>query len=110
MPGNCTRYDLLIGRDDAGRYILAWMNKGGSGGSILRWDGHYIHVSYMEEKLAPISSADADALCAFLTQLGLNASMSDQMVELEPGFRLHHQDSPPSTTPKPTLTPIEGGA
>jgi hypothetical protein len=108
IPGNHTRYDMLIGRDDAGQYILAWMNKAGSGGNILRWDGYYVHVSYLAEKMAPISWADADALCALLNQLSLPASMSDEMVELEPGFILHHPDSPPSLTP--TLTPLEGGA
>ena len=70
-PGNGSRYDLLYGKDNSrGRYILAWMRSGGSGGTCIVWSAQsYLHYSYLCEKLN-VNDADAAGIMTFLASKG----------------------------------------
>ena len=77
QPGNGSRYEIIYGMVDD-RYILIWMNRGGSGGSAFRFDGGYIHHSYMAEKMGLTEwSSDVFALCAFLNTQGHQAYIAE---------------------------------
>ena len=75
-PGNGSRYDLFFG-EAQGRYLLAWMRSGGSGGMAFAFSGgDYIHHTYLEEKMN-LNSADAAGLLRFLAIMGHEVGMPD---------------------------------
>ena len=74
-PGNGTRYDLVYGSVDEHRSMVVWLLKGGSGGTAIMFDSsHYLHHTYLEEKMA-INSADAAAVLLFLENMGYEVGM-----------------------------------
>jgi len=77
-PGNGTRYDLLYQEEPDGYIFLAWMHRGGSGGSCIRIRCG-IEATYMMEKMRLSNRPDANALLAFLKARGYPAT-------LDPGY------------------------
>ncbi len=72
-PGNGSRYDLFFGKAQ-GKYLLAWMRSGGSGGMAFAFSGDYVHHTYLEEKMK-LNSADAAGLLKFLEVMGHDVGM-----------------------------------
>ena len=72
-PGNASRYDLIFIPDVGhGRWFLAWMRRGGSGGVGMRAShGEFLHINYLMEKMEVRSEGDAHALVAFLVSKGV---------------------------------------
>mgnify|MGYP003144478604 CR=1 FL=1 len=69
-PGNGTRYNLLYGKTSEGRYLIAWMKFGGSGGVCFSWnEGTHIHYDYIGEKM-DLRRGDAAGILAFLETKG----------------------------------------
>tara|TARA_R100001082_G_C4309632_1_gene136140 strand:- start:258 stop:593 length:336 start_codon:yes stop_codon:yes gene_type:complete len=83
-PGNGTRYHINIGRDSTGKYLLAWLHRGGSGGACFSWDGSYVHSSYLKEKLGNVLMGDVYALCALLTHFNFPAQLTNVMESRKP--------------------------
>jgi len=77
-PGNATRYDLVYGPFvAAGKFLLCWMNKGGSGGTSFIWrSGESIHHGYLEEKM-DVNTADANGILLFLQSKGHDVSLPE---------------------------------
>lgn len=48
-PGNSTRYDLMLAKDDKGRHILCWLNAPGGGRCAVIFDS--AHMDYICEKM-----------------------------------------------------------
>jgi hypothetical protein len=66
-PGNGTSYNLVYGPLGS-KLFLAWMRRGGSGGTCIVWDAFLTH-EYLEEKLN-INTADANGILLFLEKMG----------------------------------------
>lgn len=76
MPGNGNRYNLLFGSLPDGRLLLAWMDRGGSGGRAFRFDRQgFVAASYAAEKLELSSGADVAALLAFIALFDIPVGM-----------------------------------
>ena len=82
-PGNGARYHLVYSSNSRGSFI-AWMKRGGSGGTCMQFSG-FLHITYLIEKM-DVGSGDADAIIGFLRLMGENVS----------GPSLTHHRRPPS--------------
>jgi hypothetical protein len=68
-PQNGTRYDLCYGQA-AGRNLLVWLLRGGSGGIAFAFtNDSFIHYDYLIEKMK-IGTADAAGILLFLQKMG----------------------------------------
>ena len=67
QPGNGTRYDLIYGSGDPYTQI-AWLKRGGSGGTLMLFSD-FLHYSYIMEKM-DINIADAVGILKFLELQG----------------------------------------
>ncbi len=70
-PGNGARYHLAYSSNSRGSFI-AWMKRGGSGGSCMQFGG-YLHSTYLMEKM-DIHMGDAVAILCFLKLMGEDVS------------------------------------
>mgnify|MGYP003660329440 FL=1 len=68
-PGNGARYHLAYSTNGRGSFI-AWMKRGGSGGTCMQFGGG-LHVTYLIEKM-DIRMGDAVAILCFLKLMGDN--------------------------------------
>ena len=78
-PGNATRYDLVYGKNGS-KCFVAWMQRGGSGGTAFQFDTRFhtvIHYSYLQEKM-DLRLADAAALCLFLQEKGHEVELPEK--------------------------------
>ena len=66
-PGNGTRYHLAHAETERGTTFIAWLKRGGSGGSCRQFSG-YLHITYLMEKM-DVNEADARGILAFLAYL-----------------------------------------
>ncbi|MDP6933904.1 MAG: hypothetical protein QGG40_13350 [Myxococcota bacterium] len=92
-PGNGTRYCLLFGELAEGRYLLAWLMNGDSGGSCVTF-GSGIEEGYLMEKMRigdgclhlvdaqPLNRTDANAILGFLKLMGVDAWVSHEFTDL----------------------------
>jgi len=72
QPGNGCNYDLVYAKyPGLNRYLLAWLHKGGSGGSSFSFHGDsYITAGYLMEKMGLHHAGHAQALLGFLAEQG----------------------------------------
>jgi len=80
-PGNGTRYCLLFGELAEGRYLLAWLMNGDSGGSCVTF-GSGIGAGYLMEKMRIGNRTDANALIGFLRMMGVDTMISTEFTDL----------------------------
>ena len=96
-PGNGTRYCLLFGELAEGRYLLAWLMNGDSGGSCVTF-GSGIEESYLMEKMRIGNRTDANALLGFLRMMGVDTMISTEFTDLglRPGDEARYaMENPP---------------
>jgi hypothetical protein len=77
-PGNATRYDLLLSKDDRGNLYLAWLNAP-RGGRACRLLPH-MHPSYLAEKMGldyDRRSVDIEAIRGWLADQGCDYVTGD---------------------------------
>lgn len=77
-PGNATRYDLLLSKDDKGSLFLAWLNAPG-GGRACRLLPH-MHPVYLAEKMGldyDRRSVDIGAIRCWLADQGCDYVTED---------------------------------
>jgi uncharacterized protein (AIM24 family) len=72
--GTGSNYDLLLGKDSDGRFVLCWLRLGGTGGTVITWPGDTLSAEYLQEKL-DANAIDAAAILMFLKSRGFNVSM-----------------------------------
>ena len=67
MPGNATRYDLVISRLSEKDFMVTWLHQGGSGGaSMLTSLDTYTDPYYVAAKMSLAYQGDAEAIAAFI--------------------------------------------